>query len=173
MRVPVATSALIQVPWVQATLPPGQRVGIITVSKSSLTPRHLEAAGVKLDTPMVGTEDGDEFFRVLIRAEKQDMDVALAAQDIIAAGRKLVAEHPDVGAIVLECTNMPPYAHALRESWPAGLRYLLADHLAACRAAATRFRATGRPDHLPRLRDDRMPDISRPRALPERNSSAD
>jgi Asp/Glu/hydantoin racemase len=115
VRVPVATSALIQVPWVQATLPPGQRAGIITVSKSSLTPRHLEAAGVKLDTPIVGTEDGAEFFRVLIRAEKQDMDVALAAQDIIAAGRKLVAEHPDVGAIVLECTNMPPYAHALRE----------------------------------------------------------
>jgi Asp/Glu/hydantoin racemase len=115
VRVPVATSSLIQVPWVQATLPPGQRVGVITVSKSSLTPRHLEAAGVPLDTPVMGTEDGAEFFRVLIRAEKQDMDVALAAQDIIAAGRKLVAEHPDVGAIVLECTNMPPYAHALRE----------------------------------------------------------
>src|SRR6185312_4493566 len=32
VQVPVATSALIQVPWVQATLPPGKRVGIITVS---------------------------------------------------------------------------------------------------------------------------------------------
>src|SRR3954467_1057966 len=27
VRVPVATSSLMQVPWVQATLPPGQRVG--------------------------------------------------------------------------------------------------------------------------------------------------
>jgi hypothetical protein len=44
VRVPVATSALIQVPWVQATLPPGQRVGIITVSAQSLTSRHLTAA---------------------------------------------------------------------------------------------------------------------------------
>src|SRR5271166_6410472 len=41
VRVPVATSALIQVPWVQAMLPPGQRVGIITVSAGSLMPRHL------------------------------------------------------------------------------------------------------------------------------------
>jgi Asp/Glu/hydantoin racemase len=32
------------------------------------------------------------------------------------AGRALVAQHPDVGAIVLECTNMPPYAAALREA---------------------------------------------------------
>ena len=42
------------------------------------------------------------------------MDVALAQQDILDAGRELVSRHPDVGAIVLECTNMPPYAHALR-----------------------------------------------------------
>jgi len=115
VRVPVATSALIQVPWVQAMLPPGQRVGIITVSAQSLTPRHLAAAGVPPDTPFVGTEDGQEFFRVLIRGEQQDMDVGLAAQDILDAGRTLVARHSGIGAIVLECTNMPPYAHALRE----------------------------------------------------------
>ncbi len=39
VAVPVATSALMQIPWVQATLPPGQRVGVITVSAPSLTPR--------------------------------------------------------------------------------------------------------------------------------------
>ncbi len=116
VKVPVATSSLIQVPWVQATLPPGKRVGVITVSKGTLTPRHLEAAGVPLDIPSVGTEDGREFFRVLIRAAKDDMDIDLAAQDILDAGRKLVAAHPEVGAIVLECTNMPPYAHRLREA---------------------------------------------------------
>jgi Asp/Glu/hydantoin racemase len=116
VRVPVATSSLIQVPWVQATLPPGQRVGIITVSAKSLTPRHLAAAGVPPDTPFTGTEDGEEFFRVLILGEQQDMDVAKAEADILDAGRRLVARHPDIGAIVLECTNMPPYAHALRET---------------------------------------------------------
>ena len=112
--VPVATSALMQVPWVQATLPPGKRVGVLTVSKGSLTPAHLEAAGVPLDTPMMGTEGGREFFRVLIQAAAVDMDVALAEQDILEAGRALVAAHREVGAIVLECTNMPPYAAALQ-----------------------------------------------------------
>jgi Asp/Glu/hydantoin racemase len=116
VQVPVATSSLMQVPWVQATLPPGKRVGVITVSAGSLTPRHLEAAGVPADTPFIGTEDGVEFFRVLILGEKQDMDVASAARDILRAGRTLMRQHPDVGAIVLECTNMPPYAHALREA---------------------------------------------------------
>ncbi|NKC33314.1 aspartate/glutamate racemase family protein [Falsiroseomonas selenitidurans] len=114
VKVPVATSSLMQVPWVQALLPPGQRVGVVTVSRGSLTPAHLQAAGVPLDIPVQGTEDGKEFFRVLIKGEKQDMDVALAEQDILQAGRALVARHPEVGAIVLECTNMPPYAAALQ-----------------------------------------------------------
>ena len=114
VAVPVATSSLMQVPWVQATLPPGRRVGIVTVSAASLTARHLAAAGAPLDTPIAGTEGGQEFFRVLIKAEKSDLDTALAEQDILAAGRDLVARHPEVGAIVLECTNMPPYAAALQ-----------------------------------------------------------
>lgn len=116
VRVPVATSALMQVPWVQAMLPPGKRVGVVTVSGSTLTPAHLEAVAVPLDTPVAGTENGREFFRVLIKAEKQDLNVALAERDILDAGRALVTRHPDVGAIVLECTNMPPYAAALQSA---------------------------------------------------------
>ena len=49
-----------------------------------------------------------------IKTEKDDMDISLAEQDIIEAGRALVERHPEIGAIVLECTNMPPYAAALR-----------------------------------------------------------
>jgi len=114
VNVPVATSSLMQVPFVQATLPPGKRVGLVTVSASTLTPKHLEAAGVPLDIPLTGTEHGKEFFRVLIKAEKEDMDVALAERDVVDAGKALVVRHPEVGAIVLECTNMPPYAAALQ-----------------------------------------------------------
>ena len=112
--VPVATSSLMQVPWVQATLPPGRRVGLLTVSGSTLTPAHLRAAGVPVDCPRIGTEGGREFFRVIIAQEKPDLDVAAAEQDLVEAGRALVARHPEVAAIVLECTNMPPYAAALR-----------------------------------------------------------
>ena len=114
--VPVATSALMQVPWVQATLPPGKRVGVVTISGATLTAAHLESAGAPLDTPVVGTENGREFFRVLIKAEKEDMDVALAERDVVDAGTELLARHSGVGAIVLECTNMPPYAAALRDA---------------------------------------------------------
>ncbi len=36
--------------------------------------------------------------------------------DTVAAARRLVATHPDLGAIVLECANMPPYRAAVAEA---------------------------------------------------------
>jgi hypothetical protein len=116
LSVPVATSSLLQVPWVQATLPPGKRVGVITASASSLTSAHLAAVNVPADIPMAGVENGQEFFRVFIKSEKPDLDIALAERDVLEAGQDLIRRHPDVGAIVLECTNMPPYAAALQEA---------------------------------------------------------
>ena len=113
VHVPVATSSLLQAPWVQAMLPPGRRVGVLSISGATLTAAHLEAAGAPANTPLEGTENGRELFRVLIKAESDDLDAGLAEQDVIDAGRSLLARHPEVGAIVLECTNMPPYAAAL------------------------------------------------------------
>ena len=112
--VPVATSALMQAPLIERLLPPGRRVGILTVSAASLMPEHLAAAGVALDTPVVGTEGGREFTRVLL-GNALELDVAQAESDVLSAGDELVARHPEVGAVLLECTNMCPYAAALRE----------------------------------------------------------
>ena len=42
-------------------------------------------------------------------------DVAAAEQDILDAGATLLREYSDIGAILLECTNMVPYARALRD----------------------------------------------------------
>ena len=112
--VPVATSALMQGPLIERLLPPGKRVGILTISAASLTPEHLAAAGVALDTPVVGTEGGREFSRALLGNEPQ-LDVAQADADVLSAGDQLAARHPEVGAVLLECTNMCPYAAALRD----------------------------------------------------------
>ena len=66
LQVPVATSALMQVPFVQAMLPAGQRVGLITISADTLTAGHLAAAGCDPQIPVVGTDTGDEFSRVIL-----------------------------------------------------------------------------------------------------------
>src|SRR5437660_3152321 len=86
--VPVATSSLMQIPFIERILPPGRRVGVLTVSAASLTAEHLVAAGADPATPVVGTEGGSEFTRVLLNDEDR-LDAAAAERDILDAGDEL------------------------------------------------------------------------------------
>jgi len=110
---PVATSSLMQVEMVNRLLPPGKRAGVLTISGSTLTRNHLERAGAPPDTPIGSTEGGREFTRVILNDELE-MDVEAARADNIDAAVALVERRPDLGAIVLECTNMTPYAQDVR-----------------------------------------------------------
>ena len=114
VSVPVATSSLMQAPMIERLLPTGRRVGILTINADALTREHLEAAGVAPDTPVAGTEHGREFTRVILGDEDR-LDAAAAERDILDAADRLVARHPSVGAMLLECTNMAPYARAVSE----------------------------------------------------------
>ncbi len=112
--VPVATSSLMQIPVVQQLLPKGRRVGVITISKTDLSEDHLRAANAPLDTPIVGTDNGRAFTHGILD-DQPSIDFAACRLDLLDAARELVTEYRDVGAIVLECTNMTPYAADIRK----------------------------------------------------------
>ncbi len=113
LSVPVASSSLMQVPLVDRLLPPDKRTGVLTISAASLTADHLTAAGAPADTPVVGTDGGKEFSRVILDDEIE-LNVALAREDHRDAAADLMRRYPEVGAIVLECANMAPYAPDIR-----------------------------------------------------------
>ena len=110
LSIPVFTSSLMLVPLVHRMLPPGKAVGIMTVDASSLRPDHFTGAGITKDVPTViaGLETEKEFTRVMLD-NQLELDVDIARQEHLAVSRRMVEAHPEIGAIVLECTNMPPY----------------------------------------------------------------
>jgi aspartate/glutamate racemase len=110
VEIPVFTSSLMLVPVVHRMLPPGRAVGIITVDASSLGPEHFAGAGIGPDVRLAvaGLETEKEFTRVLLD-DLMTLDAETARQEHLTVARRMVAEHPEIGAIVLECTNMPPY----------------------------------------------------------------
>jgi hypothetical protein len=115
LDVPVWTSSLLLVPKLVQRVPRGARVGIVTVDAAALGSAHLAAAGAPLDTPIEGLAPGCAFQRALLDdAPTFDLDGAQAAT--VLAAQNLLRRHPDVAAIVLECTNMPPYADAVRRA---------------------------------------------------------
>jgi hypothetical protein len=115
--VPVFASALQLVPLVARMLSPDRAVGVLTVDAHSLGPRHLAGAGISEETNLVihGLERGQAFTPVLLDNELE-LDVEAARREIVGTAREMVERHSHVGAIVLECANMPPYASAVRDA---------------------------------------------------------
>lgn len=99
--VPVVSSALEQAAHVPAP-------GILTISAVDLSPAHLARARVPESTPVQGVDDGS--FASSILGNEQTLDIEAARAEIMAGADALCAANPHVQSIILECTNMPPYA---------------------------------------------------------------
>jgi len=109
VSVPVMTSSLFQVSSVAENLPAGSRPAILTIEPASLTQEHLAAANVPADTPIGGTKADSHFNRTIL-SNLPELDMEQARQNNVDAALRLVEAHENVAAIVLECTNMAPYA---------------------------------------------------------------
>jgi hypothetical protein len=108
--VPVATSALLLVARLA-----GRKVGVITASAENLTPAHFAGVDAPPDTPVEGMPRDGAFAATFLR-NGATLDRDAVEREAIEAGRALMRRHPGVDAIVLECTNLPPYKVALRHA---------------------------------------------------------
>ena len=109
---PVLSSPLLQVPMLARMIPAGRRVGILTVDASSLGDDHLRAAGIDGPVAIEGSESGKAFSRMILD-DLPECDVDTCREDLVAAALRLRSKEPRLGAIVLECTNMTPFARAI------------------------------------------------------------
>jgi Asp/Glu/hydantoin racemase len=152
LPVPVWSSALLQLAEQQAL---GQRCGVITIDAAALGAAHFDGVGADPATPVEGITPGSALQRTLL-LDLATLDAADAQQQVLAAAQRLRARRPDIDTLVLECTNLPPYAPALRAA--TGLQVLdvvslLEARLAALAALpcvqgrdAALFSASARPD---------------------------
>jgi hypothetical protein len=108
LPVPVWSSSLLKLG--ELALP-----GVLTVDAAALTPAHLRAVDADPDTPIVGLEPGCALQRTLLE-DLPTLDAERAERDAVVAARRLVERHPQIRSIVLECTNLPPYADAIRSA---------------------------------------------------------
>ena len=60
--------------------------------------------------------DGKPSFCAAVMHERGLLDFDATRDEVIAVGRALVADHPDVAAVLLECVDLPPYAAALQDA---------------------------------------------------------
>ncbi|MCK5522406.1 MAG: hypothetical protein KAI83_04655 [Thiomargarita sp.] len=114
VNIPVFASSLLQIPLVHLMLRKGQKIGIIAAYKEYLTEEHLRKVGISENIPVciLGIEN-TEFSKV--RAEPLAIiDVAQFEKEVVSVAKRLIDENREVGAIVLECTDLPPFAAIIR-----------------------------------------------------------
>lgn len=112
--VPVFLSSLLQIPFIYQIKK--QKIGIITADSKSLTPEHFISVGVNKEIPLrIGGMEDQKEFREAILEEKGTLDSDLIEGEVVGVAKKLITENPDIGALVLECSDLPPYAHAIQK----------------------------------------------------------
>jgi aspartate/glutamate racemase len=117
VNIPVFLSSLIQVPMVHCMLKRNQKVGILTAKKDSLTQQHFRAVGAEnIPVCIAGMDDQKEFCDVIIEYKRVELDFDKFEKELLSVAEGLVGQNPDIGAIVLECTDMSYFARLIQQT---------------------------------------------------------
>ena len=124
VAVPVFMSSLLQVPFIQQLLGPQNSVGIVCAQKRFLTHTHLSRVGIDLESRFhvagaqdeYGCHEFDNLWDHERRPEVPEIHYAKAEKEIVETCKKFIRQHPDIGALMLECTGMQPFARAIQQA---------------------------------------------------------
>jgi len=120
--VPVFMSSLLQVPLIQQVIGPNKNVGIMCYQKQFLSETHLRNVGITLGSNYLIAGAGDEYnvteFNNLwsweVRPTPPESYYDKSEKQIVSACVDFVKKNPSIGAIMLECTGMQPFARAIQ-----------------------------------------------------------
>ena len=115
--VPVFMSSLLQLPFISAMLGRDRSIGVVTASSTALSNRVLELSGIEAERPVIvrGMQDVETWVNTFAD-EETGIDPAEIEAEVVKVATEIAEENPDMGAIVLECSLMPPYGKAVQEA---------------------------------------------------------
>ncbi|WP_116450853.1 aspartate/glutamate racemase family protein [Blastococcus litoris] len=130
--VPVFMSSLLQAPMLLRMLAPAQRLGVLVANGNGISESVLAGAGITDPARLVvqGLDHQPHFNEVIIQ-EVGTLDDELMRREVVETAVAVASASPDLGAILLECSDLPPYARAVHEAtglpvfdWAGFIRYV-------------------------------------------------
>lgn len=117
LDIPVFLSSLLQLPFINQILGLKKRIGVISADASALTDEFFKAVGVQEGTrlALAGMENQPEFSGAILK-QKGTLDSQLIEKEVVQVAKELKEKHDDLGAILLECSDLPPYSHAVQQA---------------------------------------------------------
>ena len=116
LDVPVYLSSLLQIPIIRRGLKPNQKVGVICAEADFLTPKLLSQCGVDdlSDIVITGAQYLSEFKNIM--QSTGHFNSYELEQQMVGLAKQFVSDNPDIGVILFECSDMPPYAWAVQNA---------------------------------------------------------
>jgi hypothetical protein len=114
VNVPVFASVLTQVNFVLSSLPKRQKLLIVFANQQSFTGRIRDECHIR-DTDRLLITDCMQLpaFQSMLTEPFSPQMAQLEAQ-VVAHIDNVIARHPEAGAIMLQCSELPPYAAAIQ-----------------------------------------------------------
>ena len=116
-KMPIFSSSLLQVPFVQNIIGKNRTVAVLTANKGALTKEHFHACGITDDmhVEVIGLENAKEWSKIFDEPDEA-FDMQKVQIEIVSAAEEAVRANPEIGAFVLECTDLPPFARKISET---------------------------------------------------------
>lgn len=113
VQVPVFLSSLCQIPMIRLGLSAHQKILVLAASGDQLDDALLHHVGTGREGLLIqNIGDMDSFDA--IRYGKTTLDNGRLTEDLCRLAAELQRQEPDIGAILLECSDLPPYAKAIQ-----------------------------------------------------------
>ena len=117
VSIPVFTSTLLLVPMIRTMLNRNRSIGILTECADMMTEIHFNQAGwSSKDIPVhVSGLSPDSAFSQLIIGDNLEGNWEQMAECIQEMTQRHMEQHPDTGALLLECTNYAPFTKMIQD----------------------------------------------------------
>jgi hypothetical protein len=117
--VPLFLSSLMQIPFISSIIGRKRKIGIVTANAGALTDEVFTGIGISPDlqnrTAVIGLEDSEHFVSAVFE-ENGFLDSSIVERDVVERAVRLKNRHPELGAILLECSLLPPYGRAVYQA---------------------------------------------------------
>ncbi|CCU78969.1 FIG00845296: hypothetical protein [Halanaerobium saccharolyticum subsp. saccharolyticum DSM 6643] len=115
--IPVFLSSLLQVPFISSIIAKDKKVGVVSAKADSLDDQSfLDSVNIDRETVVIrGMENKENFYKFGVMEEGY-LDTEKIEQEVLEVSEKMIEENPNIGAVLIECSMLPPYAKSVQQS---------------------------------------------------------
>lgn len=116
LPVPTYMSVMLQTPLILLGLRPDQSIGVLTFRASALTPHVFTECGISDSDRLHLYDTADMEQSALLRNGDARFDNKQFGKDLAKLAEVILCDRPDTGALILQCSELPPYAAEIQRA---------------------------------------------------------